>query len=270
MGVDRPPTHIIEKRGTQLEGAIKCTRLVEKRWGTEAFPLQAEPSDCQQTIYGGLEMSHLLHIDSSVRGEVSVSRRLTARAADRWRGAHSGGTVTYRDLGTSPIPHLDAATGLARMVTAEQRTAAQDASFALSAELIDEIKQADTVLLGLPLYNFGPPSTVKAWVDHIIAAGLSIDTETHAGLLGDTDFIVLASRGGGYGPGTPREGWDHAQTWLPHALSVTGLQPRFITAELTTADANPKMSHLKPLAAESLNKALAAIDQLWTADEDAA
>jgi FMN-dependent NADH-azoreductase len=81
---------------------------------------------------------------------------------------------------------------------------------------------------------------------------------------------VLASRGGGYGPGTPREGWDHAQTWLTHALSVTGLQPRFITAELTTADAHPKMAHLKPLAAESLNNALAAIDQLWTADEDAA
>lgn len=215
-------------------------------------------------------MSHLLHIDSSVRGEVSVSRRLTARAADRWRAAHSDGTVTYRDLSTSLIPHLDAATGLARMVTAHQRTAAQDASFALSAELTDEIKQADTVLLGLPLYNFGPPSTVKAWVDHIVALGLSIDAETHAGLLGDTDFIVLASRGGGYGPGTPREGWDHAQTWLSHALSVTGLQPQFITAELTTADVDPRMAHLKPLAAESLNKALAAIDQLWTADEDAA
>jgi FMN-dependent NADH-azoreductase len=81
---------------------------------------------------------------------------------------------------------------------------------------------------------------------------------------------VLAGRGGGYGPGTPREGWDHAQTWLSHALSVTGLVPRFITAELTTADVDPKMAHLKSLAAESLNKALAAIDQLWTADEDAA
>jgi FMN-dependent NADH-azoreductase len=78
-------------------------------------------------------MSHLLHIDSSVRGDVSVSRRLTARAADRWRAAHPDATVTYRDLATSPIPHLDAATGLARMVTAEQRTAAEDASFALSA-----------------------------------------------------------------------------------------------------------------------------------------
>jgi FMN-dependent NADH-azoreductase len=215
-------------------------------------------------------MTYLLHIDSSVRGDMSVSRRLTARAADRWRAAHPGGTVTYRDLGTNPIPHLDAATGLARMVTAEQRTAAEDASLALSAELIDEIKQADTVLLGLPLYNYGPPSTVKSWVDHIIALGLSIDAETHAGLLGDADFIVLASRGGGYGPGTPRDGWDHAQTWLLHAVSGTGLQPRFITAELTAADANPEIAHLKPLAAESLNKALAAIDQLWTADEDAA
>jgi FMN-dependent NADH-azoreductase len=215
-------------------------------------------------------MSHLLHIDSSVRGDQSVSRRLTALAADRWRTAEPGGTLTYRDVGTHPIPHLDAATGLARMVTAEHRTAAQEASYALSVELIDEIKRADTVLLGLPLYNFGPPSTVKSWVDHIIALGLSIDAETHAGLLGDAEFIVLASRGGGYGPGTPREGWDHAQTWLVHALSVTGLQPRFITAELTTADADPNMTHLKPLAAESLNKAFAAIDQLWTADEDAA
>src|SRR6201982_3570405 len=119
-------------------------------------------------------MRRLLPIDSSVRGDVSGRRGLTAGAADRWRAAHPDGTVTYRDLGTNPIPHLDAATGLARMVTAEQRTAAEDASLALSVELIDEIKQADTVLLGLPLYNFGPPSAVKAWVDHLIARGLSI------------------------------------------------------------------------------------------------
>src|SRR3984893_15303236 len=223
-----------------------------------------------QRSMAGLQMSHLLHIDSSIRGERSVSRRLTARAADRWRAAHPDGTVTYRNLGTSPTPHLDAASGLARMVTAEQRTAAQDASFALSVELSDEIKRADTVLLGLPLYNFGPPSTVKAWVDHIIATGLSIDTETHTGLLSETNFIVLASRGGGYGQGTPREGWDHAQTWLSHALSVTGLQPQFITAELTTADPSPRQAHFKRLWPESLNKAVAAIDQLWTADEDAA
>jgi FMN-dependent NADH-azoreductase len=215
-------------------------------------------------------MPYLLHIDSSVQGDRSVSRRLTARAAERWRATHPGGTVIYRDLAVNPIPHLDAATGTARLVPADQHTPAQEASFALSVALIDEIKNADTVLLGLPLHNFGAPSSVKAWVDHIVAFGLSIDAESGRGLLGGTDFIVLESRGGGYGPGTPREGWDHAEAWLPHAVSLTGLQPRFITAELTMADVNPAMADLKPLAAESLDRALAAVDQLWTADESAA
>jgi len=215
-------------------------------------------------------MAHLLYIDSSVQGDRSTSRRLTARAAERWRATHPGGTVTYRDLAVNPIPHLDAAAGTARLVPADQRSSAQQTSFALSVALVDEIKSADTVLLGLPVYNFGAPSTVHAWVDHIVAPGLSIDAETGGGLLDGTDFIVLASRGGGYGPGTPREGWDHAEAWLPHAVSLTGLRPRIITAELTMADVNPAMADLKPLAAESLRRALAAIDQLWTADENAA
>jgi FMN-dependent NADH-azoreductase len=215
-------------------------------------------------------MAHLLHLDSSVQGDRSVSRSLSARSAERWHATHPGGTVTYRDLAVNPIPHLNAATGTARLVPADARTPAQDTSFALSVDLVDELKAADTVLLGLPLYNFGAPSTVKAWVDHIVAPGLSTDAETGAGLLGGTDFIVLASRGGGYGPGTPREGWDHAEAWLPHAVSLTGLQPRFITAELTMAAVNPAMAGLKPLAAESLSRALAEIDGLWAADENAA
>ena len=153
---------------------------------------------------------------------------------------------------------------------AEMRTPAQETSFALSVALIDEIKNADTVLLGLPLHNFGAPSSVMAWVDHIVAFGLSIDAENGDGLLDDADFIVLESRGGGYGPGTPREGWDHAETWLPHAVAMTGLQPRFITAELTMADVNPAMADLKPLADESLRRAMSDIDRLWSADKHAA
>ena len=166
-------------------------------------------------------MAHLLHIDSSVAGAQSTSRRLSARAARRWLAAHPNGTITFRDLAANPIPHFDAVTGLARMVPPEKRTRAEHLSFALSVELINEIKQADTVVLGLPLYNYGPPSIIKAWVDHLIAPGVSVDAQTNAGLLGDTDFIVLAARGGGYGPGTPREGWDHAEPWLSHALSAT-------------------------------------------------
>jgi FMN-dependent NADH-azoreductase len=208
-------------------------------------------------------MAHLLHIDTSIQGDSSTSRRLSARAADRWRAAHPDGTVTYRDFAVDPIPHLDAAGGLARLVPPESHTPAQAESFARSIELIDEIERADTVLLGLPLYNFGPPSTVKSWVDHLVAPGLTFDAETHEGLLGDTEFIVLAARGGGYGPGTPRHGWDHAETWLPHAVSLTGLSPRFITAELTMADGNPAMAELRPLAAGSLAAAERDIDDLW-------
>src|SRR5882762_792046 len=124
-------------------------------------------------------MPRLLHIDSSITGEQSTSRRRSARAARRWLAAHPGGTITFRDLAAHPIPHFDAVTGLARMVPPEKRSRAEQLSFALSVELIDEIKQADTVLLGLPLYNFAPPSTVKAWIDHIIVFNVTADTETH-------------------------------------------------------------------------------------------
>ncbi|MDT7704860.1 MAG: FMN-dependent NADH-azoreductase [Pseudonocardiales bacterium] len=209
-------------------------------------------------------MAHLLHIDSSIQGDRSVSRKLTARAAAAWRAAHPAGTVTYRDLGRTPLPHLDTAAGLARMIPREQHTPDQAASWALTEQLINEIKDATTLLLGLPLYNFGAPSSVKTWVDHLIARGLSIDPQTGTGLLGGRDFIVLAARGGGYGAGTPREGWDHAEPWLPHALSLTGLEPRFITAELTLATSNPAMAQLIPLAEQSLAEAEHAIDGLWT------
>jgi len=208
-------------------------------------------------------MTHLLHIDSSIQGDNSVSRTLTARAAEAWQAAHPGGTVSYRDLGRNPIPHLDSEGGLARMVPPDQRTPAQQASWNLTVELAEEIKAADTVLLGLPLYNYGPPSVIKSWVDHLIAPGLTIDPETGAGLLGGRDFIVIATRGGGYGPGTPKEGWDHASVWLPHGLSLTGLEPRFIEAELTLAKVNPAMAELIPLADESLRAAEAEIDALW-------
>jgi FMN-dependent NADH-azoreductase len=215
-------------------------------------------------------MAHLLQIDSSIQGERSVSRALTERAKNVWLAAHPGGTVTYRDLGADPLPHLDAANGTARMVAPDQHTPEQAASWALTEELVDEIKQADTILLGLPVYNFGAPSSVKTWVDHLIAPGLSLDPETHAGLLGGRDLLVLAARGGGYAPGTPREGWDHAEQWLPHGLHLTGLEPRFITAELTLADVTPAMAGLRGLAAESLAAAERAVDDLWRSEALAA
>src|SRR5260370_7367595 len=103
-------------------------------------------------------MAHLHHIDSSITGEESASRRLSARAARRWLAAHPNGTITFRDLAAHPIPHFDAVTGLARMVPPEKRTRAQQLSFALSVELTNQIHQPHTSLPGLPLYTSRPPS----------------------------------------------------------------------------------------------------------------
>lgn len=204
----------------------------------------------------GRSVAHLLHIDSSIQGDQSSSRALTARAAERWRRANPEGTVTYRDLGAEPIPHLVSAT--------------DPANAALTEQLVAEITQADTLLLGVPLYNFGAPSSVKAWVDRLAVAGVGFDPATGAGLLGGTELVVVTARGGGYGPGTPREGWDHSEAWLTHVMTFLGFSPTIITAELTLANVNPAMAELKPLAAESLAKAHAAIDGLWQADRTAA
>ena len=208
-------------------------------------------------------MAHLLHIDASIQGERSISRALSARAAARWRDANPDGTVTYRDLAVDPPPHLGPAAAQARFVPPDQHNAEQAAAWAVSVELIGEVAAADSVLLGLPVYNFGPASTVKSWVDHLVAPGLSTDPASGDGLLGGREMIVLEARGGGYAPGTPREGWDHAQPWLPHGVALTGLEPRFITAELTLADVNPQMADLRDLAAASLKAAEASVDELW-------
>src|ERR1700719_5260485 len=103
-------------------------------------------------------MAHLLHIDSSIRADASVSRKLTARAAAVWRAAHPGATVTSRDLGRDPLPHLDAAGGMARILPRDQHTAAHAESWALTELLVGEIKEAGTIVLRLPLSSFGAPS----------------------------------------------------------------------------------------------------------------
>lgn len=208
-------------------------------------------------------MATLLQIDASIQGDSSVSRQLTSRAAEVWRAAHPDGVVVYRDLSADPVPHFDTTANLSRGLPQDQHTPEQARAWARIEELVGELAAADTVLLGLPIYNYGAPSTVKAWLDHLIAPGLAVDPETREGLLGNCDFVVVVSRGGGYAEGTPRHGWDHASAWLPHGLSLVGIEPRFITAELTLAPVTPAMAGLVPLAEESLRQAEAEIDELW-------
>jgi FMN-dependent NADH-azoreductase len=207
-------------------------------------------------------MSHLLHLDSSLRTEGSRSRQLSARYAERWRAKNPGGTVTYRDLAADPLPHLDQVAFLSGFIAPADRTPEQAAARVLSDQLIDEVLAADTILIALPLYNFGPPSTFKAWFDRIVSPDRTI------GKLGDKEFVVVTARGGGYAPGTPREGWDHREPWLRHAFSPLGVSDiTFVNTELTLARESPAMIPLDLGVAEdkSMAEALAAVDALLEA-----
>ena len=206
---------------------------------------------------------HLLHIDTSLRAAGSRSRRLSARFVEAWRHAHPDGVVTYRDLAAHPLPHLDEATFSANVTPEQDRTPEQLAARALTDEVVGEVLAADTIVIGMPLYNFGPPSVLKAWVDRIVVPGVTVGE--FGGTLGGRRVVFATSRGGGYGPGTPREGWDHGEPWLRHALSTVGLDDlEFVTAELTLARESPRMIPLDlgPAEDRSMADALSAIASL--------
>jgi FMN-dependent NADH-azoreductase len=206
-------------------------------------------------------MSHLLHLDSSLRTEGSRSRALSAYYANAWRAAHPDGAVTYRDLAASPVPHLDHESFTGNFVGPDDRTPAQVEARALAETLAGELLAADAVVIGLPLYNFSVPSTFKAWLDRIVVPGL-----TAGGELAGTSVVIVTARGGGYGPGTPREGWDHREPWLRHALTQLGVDDvTFVDTELTLARESPQMAAFNLGDAEdaSFAAAHAAIDALF-------
>jgi FMN-dependent NADH-azoreductase len=200
-------------------------------------------------------MPTLLHIDSSVFPQgYSASRDITAAFRKEWETQHPNGTVIYRDLAAEPLPHLDGNAAAAAFVAPEQRTPEQQAGFALRDTLATELEQADVVLIAAPMYNFTIPSTLKAWLDQVIIAGRTIGAEQPSAA--GTPTVVVASRGGGYGPGTPRESFEFVTTYLEKALNGgLGLDVEFIIPELTMARSNPAMADLVDLADASKAKA---------------
>lgn len=209
-------------------------------------------------------MRHLLHLDSSLRTEGSRTRKLSAYYADAWRVANPGGSVTYRDLAADSVPHLDIDAFTANFLAASDRTPSQAAARSYAETLTSELLAADAIVIGLPLYNFSVPSSFKAWVDRIVVPGLTVGEG--GGLLGGRSVTFTTARGGGYGPGTPREGWDHREPWLRHALTTLGLTDvTFIDTELTLARESPAMVPLDLGGAEdrSLADAHVAIDALF-------
>jgi FMN-dependent NADH-azoreductase len=190
----------------------------------------------------------LFRLDSSIRTEGSVSREVADTVEQTWLEQHPGRTVVRRDVGREPLPADLWTTAMGAGATPEaDRTPEQRAAVALVGELADEVVAADALVIGSPLYNFGIAAHLKTWVDVLIT-----DPRFAPGNqpLAGRPVALVVSRGGGYGPGTPREGWDHGTGWLVRILGdVWGGDVTVIEAELTLADTVPAMAELRPLAA---------------------
>lgn len=193
----------------------------------------------------------LLHVDSSIRREGSRSRALAAHYVAAWRTANPDGEVVHRDLAVDPVPHFDAVVYGANLVGPAERTEDQRRARALTETLAREVLAADTILVGMALYNYGVPSTVKAWIDRLVVPGLTLDAGGTVGRLGGRRLVLALAAGGSYGPGTPREGWDHREPWLRHVFALLGLTDVTVAAaELTVARVSPTVIPLDLGAAE--------------------
>jgi FMN-dependent NADH-azoreductase len=201
-------------------------------------------------------MATLLHIDSSVfPAGASASRAVADAFRASWQEQHPEGTVIHRDLAASPVPHLTADAHTAGFADPATHTPGQGAAFAARVKLIEELEQADAVLIGAPMYNFSIPSTLKAWLDNVILMGRTAGTEDSK--IKGTPVTVIASRGGAYGPGTPREGFEYVQNYLRAVLAeALSMDLEFIVPELTLAPQNPAMADLVPLYEASRERAL--------------
>ncbi|MFE2943028.1 FMN-dependent NADH-azoreductase [Streptomyces sp. NPDC059255] len=191
-------------------------------------------------------MPTLLHIDSSVLSvSESASRSVAETFLKVWREQHPGGTVVHRDLSVSPASHISAAAQHAGYVDPAEHTPEQAAAFAERKELIEELERADAVLIGAPMYNLSVPSSLKAWIDNVVLIGR---TAMGAATLKGKHITVITSRGGAYGPGTPRDGYDYVQNFLEGVFGMMlGMEIEFIVPELTGAPVDPAMAALLPL-----------------------
>lgn len=199
----------------------------------------------------------LFRLDSSIQGDASVSRAVADAVERAWRDHHPEPKVVRRDLAATPVPADALALALyAGFVEEAGRSPQQRAAVALASSLTDELLAADAALIAAPLYNFGVSQHLKAWIDLVLT-----DPRFAPGSapLAGRPATVVISRGGGYGPGTPREGWDHDTPYVQRIFGdVLGADVTVVTAELTLADVKPEMAHLRDLAAASRAQAMEA------------
>lgn len=175
-------------------------------------------------------MAHLLHIDASPRGERSHSRRMTCEFVEQWQQAHPNDTVTYRDIGRYPVPHVDEPWIAAAFTPSEQHTLELREAIRLSDQLVDEFLAADIYVIGVPMYNFSVPSGFKAYIDQIVRFGRTVAYEPNEVadifkplVLGKKMFIIEARGDSGFEPGGRYEKMNYHDPYLITVFGFMGI-----------------------------------------------
>jgi len=188
----------------------------------------------------------LLRIDASIQGPNSASSALADLVVTEYSMARPEARVVTRHLGAEPLPSDAWATAVGASWTPEaDRTVEQASALALAATVADELRHADAAVLALPLYNWGVSQHVKTWIDLAIAGA-----PHGARLLDGKPVVLLTTRGGAYGPGTPKDGWDHNLDYLRRIIAdVWGADLTIIERELTLVGVNPALDDFAETAA---------------------
>lgn len=189
-------------------------------------------------------MKNILVITASIFGQDGQSSRLVDQTLDQLRQTYGDIQTTYRDLSAEPVPHLDAERFGAFLTSADDRDGSQQGVVDYSDLLISEVVDADVIVMGVPMYNFGVPSVLKAYFDHIARAGITFRYTANGpvGLLEDRPVYILAARGGLYA-GTPN---DTQTPFIRSFLGFIGLKDvRFVYAEGLNMGDNQKANSLQ-------------------------
>jgi FMN-dependent NADH-azoreductase len=169
-------------------------------------------------------MRNILFVSSSPRGWNSYSHQFASHIVDDLKARHRGAKVVVRDVAKEPLPHVDAAFVTGRALPPEKRSPAEVKAFALSDILLAELEAADVVVFAVPMYNFSVPSSLKAWIDHVVRPGraFSYSEKGPEGLLKGKKAVVVIARGGIYSEG-PAQQLDFQEPYLRAVLGFIGI-----------------------------------------------
>jgi FMN-dependent NADH-azoreductase len=178
----------------------------------------------------------LLHIDTSILGHRSVSREITGAIVGKLKTASTDIEVVYRDLALAPPAHMTLASLPGDHPQSAWAGPLDDVGQAVrneSQQILDEFMAADVVVVGVPMYNFGIPSQLKAWIDNVVVPGKTFryGAHGHEGLVGSKRVIVAIARGGIYAPQTAAIDAEHAESYMRTVLLFIGVTPEFVVAE---------------------------------------